>query len=437
MTTKIDGKRRAFYVARYGNVAVPIHYQRRIKNGVEYRLYTVSDYSTGQRKRLCFSDIEEAKDEANSIAQRISQGEARVDFWPAREKRDAACAVDMAREAGFELLPGVSTLASLVKLLGSLDKVAEACRYFHDHPPTRPTTPKTVTDAVKEFLGRQSGASPRWKRTLKSYLDGTFAGEFGPRQLHEIAVTELAASVESMGWSPVTRRHFLGAVATLYADAQERGIVPKDCNPVKEVRRPKVKAGDIGIFTPGQLQKLLNTAGDLTPFLACWALSGLRKDEAARLTWEQIDLALASGSIYLTAGQAKKAEARSIPVCDALRAWLMKFRKRGGPILPERWRRADAQQQIARIDCLSRHLANKAGVEWVSNAPRHSYATYFLKQTGDPMLVARIMGNSLQKLQRHYVARSESITKEMAAEWFAVVPVEAGVIVPMPVAATA
>ena len=34
------------------------------------------------------------------------------------------------------------------------------------------------------------------------------------------------------------------------------------------------------------------------------------------------------------------------------------------------------------------------------------------------------MGTSLDKLQRHYASRSETITKDLAAEWFAIVPEE-------------
>jgi integrase len=225
-----------------------------------------------------------------------------------------------------------------------------------------------------------------------------------------------------------SRRDFLSAVGLLFKDAATRGIVPQNFNPARTVKRGQVKGSEIEVFTPGQLQLLLNSVDDsLKPFLAIWALSGIRKEEVSRLSWPQLDQALESGSIYLPASLTKTGEPRSVPVCVALKQWLMKYRQASGPVLPVQWRSSDAVKQLRLLDDMARHLARKAKLKWIRNGLRHSFCTFHLKLHGDPLLTARIAGNSLAKLQRHYVSRADSVTKVLAEAWFDVMPpAEAG-----------
>lgn len=68
---------------------------------------------------------------------------------------------------------------------------------------------------------------------------------------------------------------------------------------------------------PEHGRKLLNSVDEcLRAFMALWSFSGLRKEEAGRISWEQVDAGFQSGAIYLRADQSKTGEARSLPITD-------------------------------------------------------------------------------------------------------------------------
>jgi integrase len=200
-------------------------------------------------------------------------------------------------------------------------------------------------------------------------------------------------------------------------------------NPAAEVPRERERATDIDIFTPAETRKLLNSIKDeLKPFAALWCFTGLRKEEISRLDWTEIDAALATGSVYLPASKAKTGRARSVPLGDAAKSWLIAFRKPDGPVLPARYA---AQRALDRVPPL---MARRAGITWKVNAPRHSFASYLLA-TGTPSReVASQMGSSLQQLDRHYNSRSLTITRATAQEYFDIRPGDAEAQ-PVPLAA--
>ena len=68
---------------------------------------------------------------------------------------------------------------------------------------------------------------------------------------------------------------------------------------------------------------------------------------------------------------------------------------------------------------LLNYLGKKAGVGWRQNALRHSFASYRLAEIQDAAKVALEMGNTPDKLFRHY---RELVTPDAAKEWFAILP---------------
>lgn len=67
-------------------------------------------------------------------------------------------------------------------------------------------------------------------------------------------------------------------------------------------------------------------------------------------------------------------------------------------------------------------LVSRSGVKWVDNAPRHGYVTMRLAKGNNVQSVAKAVGNSLPQIQKHYWNRNEAITKEIADEYFGIVP---------------
>jgi hypothetical protein len=56
-------------------VAISITASTSIKKGVGYKSFQIAHYSSGQRKRLTFADLDEAKAKAREIAQAMGTGQ--------------------------------------------------------------------------------------------------------------------------------------------------------------------------------------------------------------------------------------------------------------------------------------------------------------------------------------------------------------------------
>jgi hypothetical protein len=67
----------------------------------------------------------------------------------------------------------------------------------------------------------------------------------------------------------------------------------------------------------------------------------------------------------------------------------------------------------------TRKWAEAAGMEWKSDALRHSYASYKLALTHDMAALALEMGNSPTMIFRHYLDLKH---EDEAKAWFAVLP---------------
>jgi integrase len=399
-----------------------------VKHGKQYTSYMVSDYCEGKRKRWTFANPEEAKAKAREILAATATGQTDL-LSMSGLKRPIQNALDLLAPTGVAIDRAASIFADAIKLVGP-DEIVAACRYFREHRPGQ-LIPKPTGEVVDEFLARQKGRiSARRLRTDTSYMTA-FKATFGDCPLHEVQSLELSDFVDKRGWGKRTSNDFLNSVGALYKWAILRKWSAANPASSESIKRFKLKGGTIGIFTPDEGRKMLNGVDDsLKPFLAIWCLSGCRKEEASRLTWEQISAGLASGAIYLRADQTKTGEARSVPICDALRAWLMKYRKATGRVLPPRWQGRNEVHQMERLDEVSKYVARKTGTVWQDNGPRHTYATMHVALFRDPRATVKAMGTSLQKLEKHYMSRADTVTSDTAKEWFEIAPSTEPNIVP-------
>ena len=77
------------------------------------------------------------------------------------------------------------------------------------------------------------------------------------------------------------------------------------------------------MLEPWEVVQLLNRIdGGLVPFLALWCFAAIRKEEIPRLTWQEVNKGLESGSVDLPAQKPKTGQSRSVLILLNLRAWL-------------------------------------------------------------------------------------------------------------------
>jgi hypothetical protein len=377
--------------------------------------FIIPDYTTGQRIRHVRTTEAKARDKAKEICEAMASGQSDILGLSPYESEI---------RGAFDALPGGIRLGRAVEIVRDCcevldpNEIVQACRYWKDHRPDKKFTAKRVADAITEYLGRQSRLSERRQNALNSYFK-PFKKQFAARTLDEITTSDLKDFIDSRkAWkSPKTRNEVRSAIGLLFQDAQERGHVGKGVNPAKEIKREKIKQGDVGVFMPEQVRQILASLEDeLALPMALWFFGSLRKENLARIQFSSLRSALKSGYLKIAANEDLKTGARSVQLEPNLRAWIAWFFQRHpdatGCVLPS----------PDNIDNLTRKIVRRSGVSWLDNAPRHSCVSMRIARGDNVQAIAKAAGNSLVQIERHYWNRDESISAEVAKEYFSIIP---------------
>jgi integrase len=381
----------------YWQVNLPIEYK--VVNGQRVRI----------QKRRTLRDREEAETIAEQ-ARVQAKNDGRKSFAiPDSVRRDALAAVK-------ELEPFGAT-------------ILEAAKFYAAHL-RRQTTSQKVSIAVREFLAARGKDElrPRYLKDLRVRLN-KFSQSFGDRTIASISAGEIGAWLRA--FKPFNRNTFRLRLSALFGYAVEQ----KWCqiNPVGEVKKVKASS-QIGIITPEQFAKLLETAKDETlPYWLIGGFGGLRRSEIERLEWK--DVRFDSGLIEVPALKSKTASRRFVKIETALASWLAPYKGRTGLVCPPDLR---YQLELDRLTTgLWKPTANGIkqlklkGIEinpenfkhlkaWPTNALRHSFASHHLAHFKDAARLALELGHTNQELLfRHY---RELVTPEQAQKWWNIQP---------------
>ncbi len=424
------------FTAACGHTKVPVYKRSQKKKRKTYVSYFVNDLSdkhaTGKPKQWAFAKFSEAKDKAVEIARLIENRNPDL-LSLTGSKREIHNAIEAVEPTGVRIDHACRLVADACAIIPAAE-ILDACRFWKAHRPDKPFVPKLVAEAKAEFMTLQAAKSESRRRTLGSYLK-MFAEKFGGKLLHEVDPVELDEFVSSKKWKPKTFNEFLGGVSLLYKSAAFRNWVPRGCNPACDIKRRKLTDAAIHVFEPWEASKLLTAlvvkAPELVPFMALWLFAGIRKFEISRMNWPQVHRGVETGWIEMAPSITKTGRGRSVPVQPNLRSWLTTYQKASGTVLPAHWLTATKSAEH-RLSELQRFISRKTGVVWQSNAPRHSYATYYFKITKDPGTVVAAMGTSLAKFERHYWNKTKTITEAVAKAWFDILPPAPANVIAMP-----
>jgi integrase len=309
--------------------------------------------------------------------------------------------------------------------------LVHAAQFYMTHHP-RNLTKKTVAEVVDELIETKEadGLSDVYLKDLKGRLGRfkeTFKGQLSlvttadiEKFLREVKVKEKdgKGNVKHRPASPKLRNHYRAAIGTLFYYAEARGYVPKGLVDIEAVAVVKQKGGDIEIFRPEELERILAAADDnLIPFVTIGAFAGLRHAEIQRLDWSEARLE--DGFIEVKAGKAKTASRRLVPITDNLKKWLSPHQKTNGLVCPY----ANMSKQLL---CLA-EAVNEAwqkekqpgAFEWKHNALRHSFISYRVADIQNVAQTALEAGNSPRMVFSNY---REIVRPAAAKKWFAITP---------------
>jgi integrase len=213
-----------------------------------------------------------------------------------------------------------------------------------------------------------------------------------------------------------TRNNFLTYVRAMFNYGLKKGYLLR--NPVDQIEFSVRKRREVEIYTPDEVQRLLDDALEqepgLLPYRVLTLYCGIRPNgEATRVEWD--DIKWEDRVVKLSAAITKKGRSRFPRLSDNAIAWLEEYRRRGG--VTEGLIAPYTRNQLE-----VRHRANleRCGVKGIKNGARHSYCSYHLAQYND------INGLTLQSshantdmLWRHCY---QAATKEDAARYWSIVP---------------
>jgi integrase len=408
----------------------------KLKARVKYQsdIYTVAYYAGTKRVRRKFSDLAKARREAEMVAIKLANGETEALKLTGGDRADYVRAMQKLREwrPGVDLNLAVTDYVAVMRRLPEHVSLSEAVEfYLKRHPIGLPA--KTVREVVDELIASKAsaGKSDVYIKDLTSRL-GAFADSF---QLRITSVTgkqieEYIRALKTLNSNESQRRSLAGRtqnnirrlVSTLFKFAIKRGYLPKDHDEISGVEKASVDSGEIEVFSAAELQKLFTacltpvkergkwrTREEMIPYLAVAAFCGLRAAEIMRLDWSEIHLTGTEKFVEVTAGKAKTASRRTVPITDNCAAWLERYAKPSGPVI--NLSRADKQ--------LFLYLAEKSGVAWKHNGLRHSFISYRLAVVKDVGQASLEAGNSPGMVFKHY---RQLVRESEAKEWFGVVP---------------
>jgi integrase len=144
--------------------------------------------------------------------------------------------------------------------------------------------------------------------------------------------------------------------------------------------------------------------GRLVPYVALCLFGGLRPNEAARVTWAQVNLV--DHEIRLTGAQTKTGQGRLVTVEPTLKAWLSRYHGKD-----EIYRAAyelELRELREQIGYGPKTEAKPHLKPWVPDVLRHTAISHYFRQTGSYGRTAEQFGNSESIIKRHYQGRVSS-----------------------------
>lgn len=285
--------------------------------------------------------------------------------------------------------------------------ILDAVRFYNAHHAGLPS--KSFGVVADECLAAKTaaGVSFVYRRSLKHYL-ARMKRDFSEQPIADITTAQIDVWLREAHGNHTTKNSLRRILVTTFKWARQQGYLDQERKTAAE-RAITFHGSECApaIFTPAELVKILAVCPEkLLPHIVIGAFSGIRSAEIERLDWREI--LWDRGFIEIKAAKAKTKARRLVPLLPNLRAWLEPMKKDEGHVC-----------FVPNVAFRLNYLGEKSGVGWRQNALRHSFASYRLAETPDAAKVALEMGNSPDKLFRHY---RELVTPDAAKDWFAIMP---------------
>jgi integrase len=186
--------------------------------------------------------------------------------------------------------------------------------------------------------------------------------------------------------------------------------------PLKRVELAPIRPKEIETYTAEQVRTIMDTVAtnhlEAVPFFAISFFAGTRPEEIMKLEWSAFT---DDGQLCITAAVNKTRTKRFTTVTPTLQAWLDWYEAQGGLTQGRIFPRS--QMTLIRI---RRRVAEMAGVEWIQDGARKTFASAHYKTHQDALKTAYELGHrGTNMLHTHY---NQNMRKEEAVRFWDILP---------------
>ena len=411
-----------FYEVEGKRVTLPKGVSVEMKNGVRKVTVTWSEHGKVRRKYFDYSleGVEQAKDinatkkqELKRFGQEfgtISDDEKQaLDLWRAYVKEAMANGFNFS--SAYEVMQrGLNGMNTTTPDFRSL------ARFYFD----------------KELMRKTDGELTDHTETVRQRLFNIVAPVFGNKPAHTITEQDVLDFLDGLKGqnggkaSLVTRTQYLNLLKSVFKFAVEQGRVPKQYNPVANLKPAKKrKDAEPEILTVDEVRRIFSFVKSnpkyhsFIPVLAVGFFCGARVEERAKLTYGDIFVG-GRNEIFVSAAVAKNGIARFIYPADCVKAW-MDFAKEHGVSMnaADTLIQGDTvKQRRTAHSAFLKALATETGIVLPKNCIRHTAASFMAESQGYTE-TANQLGHDIGMLLKHY---RRAITKTEAEDYYNICP---------------
>ena len=369
----------------------------------------------GRRERSGFDTLAKAKTYCRQLGAKIDNEGASALALSPTERHDAVEAL--------AILDGKATLTTAAKLWARHNGIAGGV---------------TVDELGRRWLAslKVQGCRPSTLRE-REHKVGRLAADMGKRPVVSLTRDDIAGWLTAKGGTGATWDGYRRAFNAMFNHAVRERMA--ESNPVAGIRAVRMDEKLPTPFTVAAVQSLMRTAAEWTPAivptLAVQFFAGLRPGEAMGLDWSAVDFK--AKTIRVMPETSKVRRTRIVPMSPTLVAWLEPYRKARGKVGIQTQNQFDyaiyrkpigpAYEQAGipiaerEPDKRPKGLLAAAGVDWIQDGPRKTFATMHFTLGGDAGKTAAILGHSGDAgiLYKHYRGLA---TKADARRFFAIRP---------------
>jgi integrase len=221
--------------------------------------------------------------------------------------------------------------------------------------------------------------------------------------------------LDDMHLAGVTRDGYRRCFRTMFQYGVDEKIM--EHNPAAEIKAIKCDEKLPTPFSASDVAAVMAAAESVAPVivptLAVQFFAGLRPGEAKGLRWENINFN--EGFIRVMPETSKVRAARIVDLTPTLLKWLLPCRQPAGPIGIKTQNQFD--YYMTRAGENHKGVIGQAGVKWIQDGPRKTFATMHFAVNQDAAKLAAILGhvNGQDVLYKHY--RGLTTRKEAEKYW--------------------